>query len=310
MNYLVSDKPVASHLTNPRHLSRYHCYIVKESPGISTPTASPLRSKSRWLQPNPDWFGCSCTSSLNPRLLDVCRARPYALPGADDGPFVEINGKSLRNPKGIPWLPKSANLNGCPRSESHPRASQSKLNINSTKSSSTKSSTRFVLFGWIGCMAWPAAQLLQLRHHELISLLRSDGGSWFHGMSPRTYGGWLRNPAPVDRLFIPLFIGVEPSFWWCRILQPSTVSIIIRLGDALNPIQALSKPPRHDVHRKWRKYLGTHIKIQWAMPPFSTAADLACWYPIGICWLHMVTSPCPPWTSPITHHQDTMCQPT
>jgi hypothetical protein len=85
----------------------------------------------------------------------------------------------------------------------------------------------------------------------------------------------VAKPAPVDRWFIPLFIGVEPSFWWCRILQPSTVSIIIRLGDALNPIQALSKPPRHDVHRKWRKYLGTHIKIHWEMPPFSTAAYLA-----------------------------------
>ena len=31
------------------------------------------------------------------------------------------------------------------------------------------------------------------------------------------YCGWLRNPAPVDRLFIPLFIGFQPSFWWCRI---------------------------------------------------------------------------------------------
>ena len=59
-------------------------------------------------------------------------------------------------------------------------------------------------------------------------------------------------------------------------------AIIIRLGDALYPIEALSKPPRHDVHRKCLKYLGTHIKIQWAMPPFSTAVYLACWYPIGI----------------------------
>jgi len=26
-----------------------------------------------------------------------------------------------------------------------------------------------------------------------------------------------RNPAPVDRWFIPWFIGFQPSFWWCRI---------------------------------------------------------------------------------------------
>jgi len=38
-----------------------------------------------------------------------------------------------------------------------------------------------------------------------------------------SYCGWFRNPAPVDRWFIPLFIGFQTSFWWCRISQPSTV---------------------------------------------------------------------------------------
>ena len=37
------------------------------------------------------------------------------------------------------------------------------------------------------------------------------------------YSGWLRNPSPVDRWFIPLFTGFQPSVWWCRISQPSTV---------------------------------------------------------------------------------------
>jgi len=43
--------------------------------------------------------------------------------------------------------------------------------------------------------------------------------------------GWLQNPAPVENggLFIPLFhpiicLGFQPSFWWCRISQPSTTS--------------------------------------------------------------------------------------
>ena len=31
------------------------------------------------------------------------------------------------------------------------------------------------------------------------------------------------NPAPVDRWLIPLFLGFQPSVWWCRISQPSTV---------------------------------------------------------------------------------------
>ena len=38
------------------------------------------------------------------------------------------------------------------------------------------------------------------------------------------YGGWLRNPAPVDRWFIPLLIRFQLSGWWCRISQASTVS--------------------------------------------------------------------------------------
>ena len=36
-----------------------------------------------------------------------------------------------------------------------------------------------------------------------------------------------RNPAPVDRWLIPLFTGFQPSVWWCRISQPSTVCIYI-----------------------------------------------------------------------------------
>ena len=120
----VSDKPAANQLLPGIYTQIPLSKNLQESFLYSQGKTPQTRSKSRRLQPNPDWFGCSCTSSLNPRLLDVCRARPYALPGADDGPFGEINGKSLRNPKGIPLLHKSENLNGCPRSESHPRASQ------------------------------------------------------------------------------------------------------------------------------------------------------------------------------------------
>ena len=40
---------------------------------------------------------------------------------------------------------------------------------------------------------------------------------WIRTASHVYYCGWLRNPAPIDRWFIPLFIGFQPSFWWCRI---------------------------------------------------------------------------------------------
>ena len=34
------------------------------------------------------------------------------------------------------------------------------------------------------------------------------------------------NPAPVDRWFIPFFVGFQPSFWWCRIPSIHTVMAI------------------------------------------------------------------------------------
>ena len=38
-----------------------------------------------------------------------------------------------------------------------------------------------------------------------------------------------RNPAPVDRWYtFHFFDGSQQSFWWCRISQPSTLSLIIR----------------------------------------------------------------------------------
>ena len=39
-------------------------------------------------------------------------------------------------------------------------------------------------------------------------------------MVAKSYTSW-------KRWFIPLFIGVQPSFWWCRISQPSTVAMTL-----------------------------------------------------------------------------------
>ena len=50
-----------------------------------------------------------------------------------------------------------------------------------------------------------------------------NSASWTMVAAGNTVGG--RNPAPVDRWFIPLLIGFQPSFWWCRISQPSIVGL-------------------------------------------------------------------------------------
>jgi hypothetical protein len=36
-----------------------------------------------------------------------------------------------------------------------------------------------------------------------------------------------RNPAPVENGSFSLFLGFQPSFWWRRISQPSTVSYYV-----------------------------------------------------------------------------------
>ena len=44
------------------------------------------------------------------------------------------------------------------------------------------------------------------------------------------YCGWLQSPAPVDRWFIPLFLGFQHVFThpsWCRISQPSTECTLV-----------------------------------------------------------------------------------
>ena len=56
-------------------------------------------------------------------------------------------------------------------------------------------------------------------------------------------GGWLRNPAPVENggKHSMILFGFQPSFRWCRISQPSTVSkyatalVTMRLGSMIIP---------------------------------------------------------------------------
>ena len=66
---------------------------------------------------------------------------------------------------------------------------------------------------------------------------------WMEVLLILHYCGWLQNPAAVDRRFIPLFIGFQPSFWWCRISQ----TIHSRSIDE-HPLVIL---PSHEKSRFW-----------------------------------------------------------
>ena len=61
---------------------------------------------------------------------------------------------------------------------------------------------------------WKCGHLVNGRSWNIICLII---------FSSLSYSGCLKNPAPVDRWFIPLSIGFQSSFWWCRISQPSAV---------------------------------------------------------------------------------------
>ena len=50
-------------------------------------------------------------------------------------------------------------------------------------------------------------------------------------MGITTVDGPPKSESLVDRWFIPLFIGFQPSFWWCRISQPSTAVHGLWLND-------------------------------------------------------------------------------
>ena len=55
---------------------------------------------------------------------------------------------------------------------------------------------------------------------QLATKLLKEITSW--------YGGWLRNHQLIDgkQCKHPIILfGFQPSFWWCRISQPSTVSL-------------------------------------------------------------------------------------
>ena len=55
-----------------------------------------------------------------------------------------------------------------------------------------------------------------------------------------------RNHAPVDRWCIPVFIGLQPSVWWCRISQPSTVGFWSKWSSKV--------PRRTEYVHHWRRY--------------------------------------------------------
>jgi hypothetical protein len=56
-----------------------------------------------------------------------------------------------------------------------------------------------------------------------------------HGETMK-YGGWLRNPAPPKGWLKPYQKLAKPPINWCRISQPSTVSLLI-MGISWNMVR-------------------------------------------------------------------------
>ena len=57
-----------------------------------------------------------------------------------------------------------------------------------------------------------------------------------------TVGGPAKSKSPVDRWLIPLFIGFQPSFWWCRSTKPWTATwypSVVKDGKSLNSMEVV-----------------------------------------------------------------------
>ena len=76
--------------------------------------------------------------------------------------------------------------------------------------------------GWLA-QALKALEVVLMEQFPLTgATMEMWGYNWYH----LRYRGYMmdgRNPASVDRWLIPSFVRFQPSVWWCRISQPSTV---------------------------------------------------------------------------------------
>ena len=79
-----------------------------------------------------------------------------------------------------------------------------------------------------------------------------------------------RNPAPVDRWFIPLFIGFQPSFWWCRISPISITARLVRHSIFLSKI--FNAPTLRAFSLPRATWIGTSW---WCRKPVSTLAPVS-----------------------------------
>ena len=63
--------------------------------------------------------------------------------------------------------------------------------------------------------------------HEASETGSVSVGCGIHGALQWTHGGWMRNPNHLLKAVvnIPWILGFQPSFWWSRISQTSTVRL-------------------------------------------------------------------------------------
>jgi len=71
-----------------------------------------------------------------------------------------------------------------------------------------------------------------------------DGHEWGDTPHFQAYGGWLQNPAPLNRWFIPLFIGLEISNVVQDIATIHSMKVSIVMGVPQNRWLVAGKPEK------------------------------------------------------------------
>ena len=115
------------------------------------------------------------------------------------------------------------------------------------------------------------------------------------------YGGGLRNPAPVDRWFICLFIGFQPSKVVQDFLHPKNVNHSTSLVLWVIFVNFAHKPRRY-LATKVRKS-AWHGKPSWSpsMCHENPMKSLFSWHPNEIQFLHPISIPWKPNSIPWIH---------
>ena len=166
--------------------------------------------------------------------------------------------------------------------------------------------TRLVPFSYMTYHPKRELQIDSSLNQFLFIKERNKNISW-------SYGGWLRNPAPVDERFVPFFVGFQPSFCWCRISQPqchtchTVPKISARSFRTKTQFYSVFRRSFHEINQPQGGFLKWGIPIAgWFISDNSSKMDDSGGTPISgnshiILWLSTV-----PIRSPRNLHQSVL----